>query len=249
MELIKETFKLGNSAGVILPKSWENKKVKIQLIEDSILNDVIDILKEKNLLEHTKGIYLIGSYARGDYDLSSDIDLLVITDNVDRLIRQGNYEIVLVPEKNFSENFSDNIYRLSALREAKVIMNGELLKRLKIINKKIDTKKNLKEIRSIFAINKGAVKDCKELGENIPDGNVYSLVLRLRELYITKKLLSDDSINRKEFINLIGKKAYDAYLRVKRNKKEFNNLTPGEAIELLNLTEKWLKELSGRRSQ
>lgn len=249
MELIKETFRLGNSAGVILPRSWENRKVKVQLIEDSILNEVIEILKEKNLLEHTKGIYLIGSYARGDYDLSSDIDLLIITDNIDKLIRQGNYEIVLVSEKNFSENFSDNIYRLSALREAKVIINGELLKRLKIINKKIDLKKNLKEIRNIFAINKNAVKDCKDLGENVPDGIVYSLVLRLRELYIMKKLLSDDSINRKEFINLIGRKVYDAYLRVKRNKKELNYLTPKELAEPLNLTKKWLKELSGRRSQ
>lgn len=249
MELIKEAFRLGNSAGVILPRSWENRKVKVQLIEDSILNDVIEILKEKNLLEHTKGIYLIGSYARGDYDLSSDIDLLVITDDVDKLIKEGNYEIVLISEKNFSENFSDNIYRLSAIREAKVIINGELLKRLKIINKKINLKKNLKEIRSIFAINKSVVEDCKELGENVPDGNVYSLVLRLRELYIIKKLLSDDSINRKEFINLIGKKSYDAYLRVKRNKKEFNDLTSKEAVELLNLTKKWLKELSGRRSQ
>ena len=34
--------------------------------------------------EHVKGIYLYGSYARGEADTDSDVDVLVVLDRIDR---------------------------------------------------------------------------------------------------------------------------------------------------------------------
>ena len=57
-----------------------------------ILLDVIDIIKKYIDLSDVIGIYLTGSYARGEEDEESDIDVLVITENVDReMINKGIY--------------------------------------------------------------------------------------------------------------------------------------------------------------
>jgi len=44
MELIKNTIRLGNSAGVLLPKEFLNTQVKIVLQPLNIEKDVLDIL-------------------------------------------------------------------------------------------------------------------------------------------------------------------------------------------------------------
>ena len=35
-EIIKQAFKLGNSAGVLLPIEWKDRKVAIKLVDKSI---------------------------------------------------------------------------------------------------------------------------------------------------------------------------------------------------------------------
>ena len=103
-ELIKQTFKLGNSAGVILPKEWENKKVRVQLIEESINKDIFEILEKKNLLNDVIGIYLTGSYAREEQTINSDIDVLVITNNTNKSLKEGLYELILISKEKFYKN-------------------------------------------------------------------------------------------------------------------------------------------------
>ena len=90
---IKKAIKAGNSSAVILPRAWLNKEVRIELIKktpEAILYDVLEILKKHILLESITGVYLVGSYARGEEDENSDIDVLVITNNIDKeMISEG----------------------------------------------------------------------------------------------------------------------------------------------------------------
>ena len=97
---IKKTVKSGNSSAVILPRSWLNKEVRVELIKktsETILLEVIKVLREYLDLKEIIGIYLTGSYARGEEDENSDIDILVLTKDIDRkMIREGIYNILII---------------------------------------------------------------------------------------------------------------------------------------------------------
>ena len=78
--LLKKTIKSGNASAVVLPKAWLDKRVKVELIDKTseiILHDVLDIVKSSMDLSEIIGIYLVGSYARGDRTNLSDIDILI----------------------------------------------------------------------------------------------------------------------------------------------------------------------------
>ena len=247
METItKQTREVGTSAGVLLPRSWLGRQVVVTLFEPSkekILQDIITCLFEHNLNEEVKGIYLYGSYARGDFDFNSDIDILILTQNTNKLINYNNYELLLVSEDSFSKGLPNNLNYLSLLKEMKVILNKELIEKYKIKKYNFNIKKSLSEIIGVFKINQDSIKMCQENNLNVPDGVVYSIILRLRELYLIKCLISNKTYHKKDFLESIGDKIYLAYLRIKRNEKELNNLSPDELIGIIDLSKKWLKEL------
>ncbi len=244
--IVKQTREVGTSAGVLLPRSWLNKQVVVTILEPSmeeIARGVFDILIKEKLNFEVKGLYLYGSYARGDNDERSDIDILVITGEKNRLINSGNYEILLVSEENFSSGLVENLNYVSALKEAKTILNKGLIEKYKARNVKFNNKKYLSEIGRVIKINKDTIETCENKVINVPDGIIYSVILRARELYIIKGIFSNKFYSKWEFIRLVGEKAYSAYLRVKRNEREINNLTAGEMMPILKLSEKWLREL------
>ena len=66
---IKRAVKAGNSSAVILPRSWLNKDVRIELVKktpETMLCEVINTVKGHIDLKEIIGIYLTGSYARGE---------------------------------------------------------------------------------------------------------------------------------------------------------------------------------------
>ena len=246
--ITKKAREVGTSAGVLLPRSWLNKQVVVTLYEPSrekILLEVMSCLFEHKLNEEAKGVYLFGSYGRGDYEIDSDIDVLVLTSNTNEVIRKDNYEILVVSEDSFLKNLKSSLNYQSILREAKVVLNEELFDKYRAIAKKqgFDYRSLLKEIESVFKINKDTVRMCGEERMVVPDGVVYSLILRLRELYLIKCILSSKSYQKEDFLKAVGEKAYLSYLRVKRDNKELDNTPADELKNLLELSEKWLKEL------
>ncbi len=244
--ILKQTREVGTSAGVLLPRKWLNKQVVVTLFNptnEDIAKDILEILFRHNLNEEAKGIYLYGSYAREDYDSDSDIDVLVITEKTNKLISQDNYEIMLISEDNLTKNLHDNLHYLSIIKEAKAIINKSLIEK-KFINKdKININKILTEIKRIIKVNKEAIKNCKDKGINVPDGIVYSIVLRLRELYLIKCIILNKKYYKKDLIKISGGEAYSAYIRIKRDEKEIDNLSPDKVNNLLELSEKWVKDL------
>lgn len=243
--ITKKTREVGTSAGVLLPRSWLNKQVVVTLynpkIED-ITQDALKILMERKLNQDVKGIYLYGSHARREQDDYSDIDILVITGKTNKLIKQDSYEILLIPESSFSKNLPDSLHYQSILKEALPILNKGLLDEYKAKKYKLNVQKIIKEISGIYRINKDSIETCRKNKKNVPDGIIYSLILRLRELYLVKCILSGKSYQKKDFLKLIGD-PYSAYLRIKRDEKEIDNTRPEELSGLIELSEKWLKEL------
>lgn len=249
-QIIKQTREVGTSAGVLLPRNWLNKQVVVTLLQPSheqIFQNVMKIIFMEKLNEETKGVYLFGSYARGDFDSNSDIDILVITEKTNRLINRGNYEILVVSEERFLKNLKNNLNYVSALKELKILLNKELIEKYK--NKKVEfnIKGHLSEIERITKINKETIENYIKIFKNIPDGVVYSVVLRLRELFIIKRFLSNQKYSKMEFLNFVGGEIHSAYLRVKRNEKEINDILPSNLAGILSLSEKWIKELKERK--
>jgi len=246
--LVKQTRELGTSAGVLLPRSWLNKQVVVTLFYPSlkdISKTVFQILTDRGFNEDIKGICLYGSYARGEFDSGSDIDVLVLTKSLSKFIKVDNYEILLITEENFSRNLLKSLHYAAALREAKVILNRELIEKYASSKIKFNFKENLNEIGRIIKINKESVEDYLENGQAVPDGIVYSVVLRLRELYLIKSILKNKDYNKKEFLNFVGEEDYVAYLRIKREESELDKNSPDKILKLIELSKKWLKELKG----
>lgn len=254
-ELIKPIVKVGNSAGIILPKEWLNGKAKVKLIETpkDIKKELLEILD--TYLSEVQGVYLTGSHARNEQTDRSDIDVLVITNRTNKKIEIGKYNILLIPLKQIEKELENNaLPLLPMLKEAKAIMNEPLITDY---NNTPLTKKNLKYhielIKSALAINREMIKLDKEWPSNCSDAVAYSLVLNLRTVYIINKLRKNEKTSNKEIISLIKRlsgslRAYEGYLRVKSNGKTKEDLPVEEAEKLYNYLiiklgeiEKWLK--------
>jgi len=250
MELIKNTIRVGNSAGVLLPKEFLNAQVKVVLQPLNIEKDILEILLEEGILKNILGIYLIGSYARKEQTIESDADILVITDNIDKRIEKGKYDILLVSKKIVDEKMKKNIFPLLPMMiEAKPIINKELLN--KYINTSL-TKKNLKwhidTTKSAMGVVKEYIKLAEEIQEKVSDAASYSLILRLRTIYIINCLKNGKIWTKREFLNLIKKIsgsliAYERYLASKNNNAKEYKLPIEEARKLMDYNNKKIREI------
>ncbi len=255
MELTKQIIRVGNSAGVILPKEWCGGKARVELIEKplNIKKDILDILD--SYLESVLGVYIVGSYARGEQTTDSDVDVLVITDNVNKRIEMKKYEIILISKGKVKNALQKNVLPLlPMLKEAKPLLNAKLIENYK--NTKLN-KKNLKwhieTTKSAMGVVNESIKLSKEMEIKEGDGSAYSLILRLRGVYIVDCLRKNKKWSKKEFLSLVKKiagslNAYKGYLRVKANQKGKDELPVDEAQKLYDYVrkeigqqEKWIK--------
>jgi len=178
-QLVKEVRDRGNSGGVYLPKRWVGRKVIIRPL--SVNEYVLNILSPH--MKNIAGVYLYGSYARGEQVPESDIDVLVIADKKLRVERENGVDLEIVDISKIKDVIrEDPVGYYSMIKEAVPIVNGVLLDELREV--KPETKNiggYYRETRSTLSI----VKKLLEL-EGDSSGSIYSLILRLRGLYLIK---------------------------------------------------------------
>jgi predicted nucleotidyltransferase len=236
MEIIRETRKIGNSAGVLLPKDWLNAIVKVSIINSLIPNEII-----KNIdLEKAEGVYLSGSYARDEQTTESDIDILVVTEDLKKSVKKGKYEITYIPEKDLT-GMNVLIY-YPMLIESKTIINKPLKNRLIIkLKEKLDRKyieTYIKKTNEILNLNEKEIKLSELKKEKYADNSIgYSLVLRLRTYYILDCIKKNKLWSKKEFLDIIkeitgSESAYQSYKDAK-NRKKSKILSLDEARKML----------------
>ncbi len=242
MELIKQIVKVGNSAGVILPREWLNGKARIELISKplNIKKEIFEILEE--YLEDIEGIYIVGSYARREENEKSDIDIFVITNKINKKIIKGSYEIILISKRQLEKTLERNILPLlPMIKEAKVIMNKELLSKYR------NYKLNKSNLKFYFDVTTSAMKVCKSAinidkesgAKNTSDAIAYSLILNLRSTYLVDSLIKNKKWSTKDFLRLIKKisnslESYEGYTRVKSDIKSKRKLEVEDARKLIS---------------
>lgn len=241
-ELIKSIIKVGNSAGVLLPIEWYGGKAKIELLEKplNIKRDVFEILEE--YLGKILGIYLVGSYARKEENNSSDVDILVVTSDLNKKIIKGKYEIVLISLEELEKACKIVVPIIPMLFEAVSILNENLLKDLRKNKiKKEHLKWHLTTTKSALKI----IKNILDLGEEYVSAElVYSLILRLREAYVINQILKNRKPTKKGFLEILKKNKihslYSPYELKKRGKKS-KRVSYDEAKIAYDLLVKMLK--------
>ena len=251
---IKKTIKAGNSSAVLLPKSWLNKEVKVELVKktpEMILLDTLEILKDNVNLEEVMGIYLTGSYARNENDKNSDIDLIVITEDTDKTIVDGMYSILLVSLHLLKQKLKSDIMPVGPmLLEAKSLMNKHLLSTLTIKLTKENIKDYLETTKEKIDLLTQIIEKTKKSGKKYIDNSVvYTLVLRIRTLKIIEKLSHGDTYSKSDLIKILvktskGTNPYNSYLIIKNNEKGENKTTYEEAERLLEYLKKQLKNIT-----
>ncbi len=257
MEIIsRKAIKSGNASAVVLPKSWLNKKVKVELVDknkETILQDVLDIVKSSIDLSEIIGIYLVGSYARGDNEYTSDIDILIISEKTDReLIKKEGYDILIVSLNLLNYKLNENLLPIGTmLKEAQSLLNNNFLREINIkVTKKnikwyIDTTKDRLELikSSIDRIEK------KKPNGRLSDAIAYSLILRLRTLYMIDCLRNKKAYNKNEFIELTKKisgslTAYERYVYSKNNEDSKRVLLLSEGKKLYIYLKEYLWKIT-----
>jgi predicted nucleotidyltransferase len=254
IEITKNVGSWGNSAGILLPKEWLGNKVKIVLIERSleIKKEVISMIWD--YLEDILGVYLTGSYSRGEQEEDSDIDVIVISHNTKKEIISGKYSISIIPIENIKKTLKDNpILILPRLNEAKTILNPLLLNELKTAKiSKVSFKKYLGETHKIIKINQDLL-NLEQMSTLESNEIIYSLILRLRGIYLINCILQKENYTKKRFLEYLCKsskdteeikKAYSIYKKI-RDEKSVKKLKLKKEIasSLINFAVKELNKL------
>ena len=250
---IKKAIRAVNSSAVILPRAWLSKEVRVELVKktpEKMLLEVLNIAKKYLDLKTIIGIYLAGSYARNEENEESDIDVLIITNDVDReIIKEGMYNILIISEELLKQKLENDLFPIGQMiREGRALINEKYLGnlRIKVTKKNIEwyiktTKEKLELIKRIL----------NKAGKRIDNKVVYTLILRIRTLYIIQNMIKNKDYSNKEFIRLIAnlsgtKNAYDSYLAIKNETKKPNITAKEEAEKLAVYLEKQLSDLQKR---
>ena len=247
-KLTKQIVRVGNSAGVLLPKEWLHGMAIVELVNKptNIRKEVMEIINDS--LVEVMGVYLTGSYARGEETPRSDVDIVVITNTLNKRIIKGKYNIIFISKEKAENALENNILPLlPMLKEAKAIINQDLMTSL---IKTPLTKRNLsyyiETTTSAISVIKSFIELNKLSDSACSDSIAYSLILRLRSFYIVDCLIKNKFWSNAELIKIIKHvsgltTAYEGYLRVKDREKEKEMLTTAEAEKILKYVKEGVK--------
>ncbi|MFH1711206.1 MAG: DUF2080 family transposase-associated protein, partial [Nanoarchaeota archaeon] len=245
---------IGNGAHVFAPREWLNDEVII--VRTPRMNPKEEIIKVLGpYLDKVIAVFLYGSYARGEQERDSDIDVLVIS-REKFSVKSKNMEIVVIPESRIKSAIKLNpLLFYSMLNDALPIINSFYFEKLKqekidfsLFNEVIeDTKGSLNSSQKIMDM------DYRLKSKLASESVVYSLILRLRGLFIIDILLKNKRYSKQSFKNWLVtnsnvdyEKVYNIYRAVRDNKKVAEKVPIEQAESLIELLFKEIKRLEGK---
>lgn len=254
LKITKTVQESGNGGHIYLPKELIGKQVLVVQITRTVKDikrEILQILEPH--LEHIIGVYLYGSYSRGEQKSTSDIDILVVTDKKLKIKeKMGDYEITSTTIEEIKKSLEHNaVIVLSIIKEAIAVLNGKLLKTFSNykLNRK-NTKWYLNSTKSSLNIIDNLMQD--RLKSSIPN-ITYPLMTRLRGLYLIKCLNNNKEYSNKKLKEYLTKKRlkekviddlYNVYQAARDEKRIPENKIDYIILErLYNIVKKLLLEM------
>ncbi len=205
-EIEKEVVGFGNGSIVYTPKKWIGKKV-IVILEKKPLNiksEVMEILKP--YLGSIEGVFLFGSFARKEQTEESDIDILVIAGKKIPVKKEGKFDFLVRTKEEFIREIKvdPTLFLRQIVSEVVPILNESLLKELRETESNPDFQKYLDGTLAAFKKTKEILDGNKNndfLDANAP---IYSLILRLKGLFIIQCHEKKIQFSNKKFRRLLS---------------------------------------------
>ena len=137
------------------------------------------------------------------------------------------------------------------LKEAQPLLNNNFLKKIKIKVTKKNVKWYLETTKDRLKIIKSSIDTIEKNKPNgkLSDAIAYSLILRLRTLYMIDCLKNNDNYKKNEFIKLTKRIsgsliAYNRYVYAKNNKENKRELPLNEGKKLYSYLEEYLQKIT-----
>ncbi len=247
-QLTRKVTSIGNGAHIFAPKEWVNEEViLIRIPKKDAKNEALKLLYPH--LNKVIAAFVFGSYARGEQEKDSDVDLFVISDKSFK-VHSKNIEVIVIPEKKLEEARKLNPILFNAmLQEALPIINGSYLEKLKQKKQSLeDFKTFIQDTKKLIKMNKEMI-ELERLDKYSSASTIYSLILRLRGVFLINLILNKQTYSKKLFskwvianCKLDYEKIYNIYKAIKYNKKPSEKASISEAESLLLLLEKEIEK-------
>jgi len=250
-QIIRTVSQVGNGAHVFAPKEWINEKVLIVRLEKKSIKEEI-LQRLYPYLDKIMGVFLYGSQARGEATENSDIDVLVIAKEKFKIEEKENFKFIVITENSLNNVIKTNpIMLYSIFKEAKAIINEEYLNRLKQIKiNPVLFKSFIKTTKESIKSDEEIIELDKKTGKTISNSVLYSLILRLRGIFIIKSLFNEENYSNSLFKNWIShrckidyEKVYLIYQALRSGKELKDNMLIESGEILVNLLKEELKKL------
>ena len=258
-QLVRRVKVFGNGAHISVPRDWiEQEVILIKKPKKSVKERIFSVIGP--YLENIIGVYIYGSYSRGEENQDSDIDLLIIVNKKIKIKAKG-FEIHCIEESKFDKIIKlEPLIIYSMLSEAKVIINPKLLEELREKYKpKISNFKDfIESSKRMINISKELLEADKSESDYSSKAVPYSLVLRLRGIFIINSLSKNKNYSYKEFKEWVKKnlpeiefnKIYELYLSSKNKKETKIKVKTDDLVKLLEFLEKEVRNLdNGKKTK
>lgn len=250
-QVIRVASAVGNGAHVFVPREWLGEKIVVVRLEPKQKPEELVLEKLKDYLQYIEGIYLVGSHARGEATVESDIDVLVILNKSIKIEKVKKLHFMPLIKNKIDEAVKTSpVFIYTILAEAKSILNTGLLDELrkKYRPRQSDFKKYLNETEKIININLELLEDEKEQSFDL-NAHAYSSILRLRGLFMIEALLNGKKYSNKsvysalKVMNVDYNSIYSAYRAVREDRDEKIMLEPSELVKVFSLVRSKLEEI------
>lgn len=118
MDIIKKAIKVGNSAGIILPKKLLGADVKVSVVKmpQDLRKEALKIAD--SYLEEISCLLILSK---------NPAEILALTRNVKKLINSNNIRFILMPINQLKRDIKENEQLRKKLLESEAVINRSLL--------------------------------------------------------------------------------------------------------------------------